>query len=150
MSPQSSQAACMGCLVNPPWPIYHPDHYYHPTYGPLQNPWPLHAWDQQPGSIPPSSTGPLEQEQPANLDHEAVRKEIRERLYGTPDVALTDDEKQVLELLARAWDKFNSLDRKHPSDNSEFLDSIHRAQQIIGLRVARRVNPEVWRQASEG
>lgn len=116
MSPQSAQAACMGCLVNP---------FYHPFYGPIYNPWPPQNWDktflmgdsiQQPAlpfTLPPPAT-------------------------------LTEEEKQVLALLAEAWNKFNSLDKKHPSDNPEFLDSIHRAQQIVSLRVARRVNPEVW------
>ncbi len=149
MSPVATQAACQGCLVNPPfrYPLFNP------LYGPVYEPWPVPTYDQQPGVIPSQIHPPTElweHEERPNYDQETLRKEFRERLYGTAEATLTEDEKQVLALLAQAWDKFNSLDKKCPSDNPEFLDSIHRAQQVVALRVARRANPEVWTQASEG
>jgi hydroxymethylpyrimidine pyrophosphatase-like HAD family hydrolase len=62
---------------------------------------------------------------------------------------LTEEEKEVLRNLAEAFNKFVALTGKHPSDDSEFCKAIHDAQKMIALRVARRVNPEVWKQYPE-
>lgn len=59
---------------------------------------------------------------------------------------LTDQEKYCLAELANAWNVFTQLPDKHPSDDAEFLTAIHDAQKMIALRVARRVNTEVWSQ----
>lgn len=72
-------------------------------------------------------------------------KEIEfKTIFSATPVELTDDEKEVLHHLALAWNKFSQLSAKHPDHNNEFKDAIHRAQHIIGVRVAQRVNPEVW------
>lgn len=62
---------------------------------------------------------------------------------------LTEQEKSILESLAKAWNDFSQLEGKHPADDSEFCKAIHDAQKMIALRVARRVNPEVWKQFPE-
>lgn len=59
-------------------------------------------------------------------------------------VKLSEEEKGVLQLLGQAWVIFYHLDKKHPSDEQEFLKAIHQAQQLIAMRVARRVDPDVW------
>ena len=64
-------------------------------------------------------------------------------------ISLTEAEKTVLQKLGETWNLFCSLDNRLNDDNKEFLDCIHRAQQIIAMRVARRVDPEVWRQSDE-
>lgn len=59
----------------------------------------------------------------------------------------TDREKQVLELLAEAFNQFfrlNSLEPGHPDDLTEFKDGIHRCQMIVAWRLARRTDPETW------
>jgi hypothetical protein len=66
------------------------------------------------------------------------------KFYSTP--SLEEDEKEVLKNLSLAWEAFSKLADSKDCDKSEFLDATHRAQQIIALRVARRVNPEVWSQ----
>ena len=58
---------------------------------------------------------------------------------------LTEEEKEVLDHLKNAWNAFMNLDNKHPSDNSEFQRAIHLAQQKIGMRIARRADPDMWR-----
>jgi hypothetical protein len=63
-------------------------------------------------------------------------------------VRLTPSEEDILKKLAEAWSIFMSLDKTSDADKNEYMDAIHRAQQIIALRVARRVNPEVWHQPS--
>lgn len=62
------------------------------------------------------------------------------------EIKLTEQELFVLKKLGEAWNGYISLKKRSDSNDKEFLDSIHRAQQIIALRVARRVNPEVWYQ----
>lgn len=61
-------------------------------------------------------------------------------------VKLTDQEQEVLKKLVEAYSLFTNLDNRSEADNKEFVDAVHRAQQLIALRVARRVNPEVWYQ----
>ena len=60
--------------------------------------------------------------------------------------SLTIAEKMVLDNLVQAWNDFVSLENRSDDDNTEFRDAIHRAQQLIALRVARRVDPDIWRQ----
>jgi len=61
-------------------------------------------------------------------------------------VKLTDQEQEILKKLVEAYDLFTNLENRSDADNKEFVDAVHRAQQLIALRVARRVNPEVWHQ----
>jgi hypothetical protein len=58
-------------------------------------------------------------------------------------IGLTPEEKEVLRNLVFAWDTYVKIEKKD-SSIKEFNDAIHRCQQLIALRVARRVNPEVW------
>lgn len=66
--------------------------------------------------------------------------------YYSNSPALTDEEKQVLSSLCDSWKSFSELLNKSQDDVDEFKDAIHRCQQLIALRVARRVNPDVWTQ----
>lgn len=56
----------------------------------------------------------------------------------------TDAEKKTLEALAEAWHRFLQLDRQHPDEADEFRAAIHRAQDLIAVRVARRADPATW------
>ncbi len=64
-------------------------------------------------------------------------------------VGLTDEEKEVLELSAQLWNKFIRLHSPHPSDHIEMQLKIHGIQEMVALRVARRVDPEIWHQPKE-
>jgi len=57
-----------------------------------------------------------------------------------------NNEHEVLMALADAWNKFLALTGNRSDDVEEFRHAIHQAQSKIALRVARRVNPEVWTQ----
>jgi len=57
---------------------------------------------------------------------------------------ITPAEKEIIDLLVLAWNKFIRLDEQHPCDKSEFMDAIHKAQQLIMIRDARRNNPEIF------
>lgn len=66
---------------------------------------------------------------------------------GSPrDNGLTDAEKEILYLLKEAWQKFTNLGDHISHDLVEYNHAIHLAQQKIAVRVARRVNPDVWNQ----
>lgn len=54
------------------------------------------------------------------------------------------EETQIVFLLAKSFNLFVKLDKQHPSEVSEFGEAIHKAQLIIGMRVARRVCPKVF------
>ena len=59
---------------------------------------------------------------------------------------LTASETKVLEHLAAAWhiiltDEFQGMVHE---DRQDFRRAINQAQLLIALRVAKRINPEVW------
>lgn len=56
----------------------------------------------------------------------------------------TKQEKEVMNLLVQAHNKFTALVETHPSETSEWLISFHRLQVIIGERVLRRDYPDTF------
>lgn len=69
-------------------------------------------------------------------------------VYGwqITSTGLTNEEKECLKHLADAWDLFSKMNIKHPDDDKEFKTAIHDAQKMIALRVARRIDTNVWKQ----
>lgn len=51
---------------------------------------------------------------------------------------MTETEKQVVMMLAEVWNKYLELPNEHISDNPEFLAGIHRLQEKVLARPARR------------
>ncbi len=66
------------------------------------------------------------------------------RLLVYLEITVDKNEHEVLMALADAWNKFLALTGNRSDDVEEFRTAIHAAQSKIALRVARRVNPEVW------
>ncbi len=56
-----------------------------------------------------------------------------------------ETEQQILNCLARAWNKFVSLPITHPDDTDDFRRAIHQCQAIIATQKMRRIQPEVWK-----
>ncbi|KKM03556.1 hypothetical protein LCGC14_1773210 [marine sediment metagenome] len=57
---------------------------------------------------------------------------------------LTEAERAILTALGEVWNDYCKLpDRRHANDR-DFIRSIHEAQRIVGIRVARRVDPDFW------
>lgn len=59
---------------------------------------------------------------------------------------LTVAELDLLKKLFDSYTAYCSLDARSETDNKEFIDALHRLQQLVALRVARRVDVEVWAQ----
>lgn len=57
---------------------------------------------------------------------------------------LTDREGSIHDALRKAVDDFDMLDRQHPDELRDFVDGIHRCQQLLALRVCRRAFPDGW------
>jgi len=57
---------------------------------------------------------------------------------------LLEDEQRVLIALITAWDKFVQLPQQHLEDNVDFMRSINRCQELLGMRVVRRLYPDGW------
>lgn len=70
--------------------------------------------------------------------------EEAEKFIANP--SLTFEEQHVLHLLADAYNSFITLPKRSHYDNEEFVDGVHRLQQLVALRVARRVDPHIWKQ----
>jgi hypothetical protein len=70
-------------------------------------------------------------------------------VYEAKPVGLTNAEKDVLKHLVEAWKKYAALEGHVNADLTEFTYAIHLAQQLLALRVARRVDTDVWVQPQE-
>lgn len=57
---------------------------------------------------------------------------------------LTDQEGRAMDALITAFNEFKKLDSQHPSELSDFTDGIHRCQDLLAVRIARRLYPEGW------
>lgn len=55
---------------------------------------------------------------------------------------MTKEEREVVLLLARAWDAFMMLPEDHPMDKQEMCTIIHRAQEKVLARSGRRLFDE--------
>jgi hypothetical protein len=51
---------------------------------------------------------------------------------------MTDDEKEIVELLGKVWNQFLTLPVEHESDVREFQYGIHILQRQVMCRPARR------------
>lgn len=57
---------------------------------------------------------------------------------------MTDDEKEIIDQLAKVWNLFISLPVEHPSDLVEFQTAIHSAQLLVMARLGRRIYNEEY------
>jgi len=57
---------------------------------------------------------------------------------------LTKQEKRILIHLTNAWNEFIKLDTQHPSELTDFADGLHKCQYLIGMRIARRIEPKTF------
>lgn len=58
--------------------------------------------------------------------------------------AFTKHEKEAFEHLAKAVAAFQRLEPSHPSHRPDFVDGIHKCQQIIGQRLLQREQPYIF------
>ena len=57
---------------------------------------------------------------------------------------LTQLEGEVMDALITAWNKFVGLQRQHPDEQRDFADGIHKCQDLLAVRIARREYPQGW------
>jgi len=62
---------------------------------------------------------------------------------GRPD-GLTPEEGAVMDALVEAANLFSKLPRQHPMEMDEFVEGIHRCQDLLAVRVCRANFPEGW------
>lgn len=56
----------------------------------------------------------------------------------------TDGEKEIMNHIVSAHNKFVGLERTHPMEIQEWVDAIHRLQDLLGARVLRRDYPTTF------
>jgi len=57
---------------------------------------------------------------------------------------LTIEENKCLQLINEAWGVYTNLPKQHPSELEDFCNSIHILQQLLTIRIARRLYPKGW------
>lgn len=60
------------------------------------------------------------------------------------DDGLTVEEGIVSDALCEAANAFAKLDSQHPDEARDFCDAIHRCQDLLCVRIARRHYPKGW------
>lgn len=108
--------------------------------------WNTFDFRMLPAQIVRLSTGPEEviDEEEALQYPDAISLELRAEA-----VRLQPDEKAVLDHLTALWNAYLALspklDLSHPDPHAIVRDAVHAIQGVIAMRVARRVDPDVWR-----
>ncbi len=57
---------------------------------------------------------------------------------------LTEKEQLVMDKLMEAYSAFLDLSKEHPDERSDFVDGIHRCQDVLAVRICRRIYPKGW------
>jgi hypothetical protein len=53
-------------------------------------------------------------------------------------------EKECHDNLMKAYGNFIEMERQHPDEMRDFVDSIHRLQDLLAVRIVRRCFPAYW------
>ena len=56
----------------------------------------------------------------------------------------TEKELEIINKIAEIHSLYNLLEKMHPSDLPEWVNSIHNLQKIMGMRILRREFPEIF------
>ncbi|MCJ7747849.1 MAG: hypothetical protein MUP27_08900 [Desulfobacterales bacterium] len=62
------------------------------------------------------------------------------------EMGLTQDEREVMDRLMDAYRLFHRLTKEHPDELRDFVDGLHRCQDVLAVRVCRRIYPKGWPQ----
>lgn len=57
---------------------------------------------------------------------------------------LTEQEREIMDSLVLAWNKYTTLEMQHPSELVDFADGIHMCQKNLAMRVLRRDYPAAY------
>lgn len=61
-----------------------------------------------------------------------------------PVCGFTFAEKRCNDALMLAYQEFIDLPRQHPDEMRDFVDPLHRLQDLLAVRIARRLYPQGW------
>lgn len=77
--------------------------------------------------------------------HEKMPNSRRAPRVSAPINRHTDAEKHIIDLTRELFLEFRKLNNHHPSEIHDVANAIHRIQDIIAMRLARRVEPTIWK-----
>ncbi len=61
-----------------------------------------------------------------------------------PKTGFTQDENECHLYLQKAYARFLNMPRQHPDEMRDFVDSFHRLQDLLAVRIVRRLYPDGW------
>lgn len=56
----------------------------------------------------------------------------------------TSQEQKCHDYLMKSYGEFLEMERQHPDEMRDFVDCIHRMQDILAVRIVRRAYPGYW------
>lgn len=74
-----------------------------------------------------------------------TEEEVKQRIYRTKEGYITETERDILDLLAEAHNKFAALTDKHPTAMQEWTFYIHGLESLIEHRICKRVVKDIFR-----
>lgn len=82
---------------------------------------------------------------PGDYDVEAISGRRRGfRTEPDPKSGLVDAERACMDHLLKAHEAFLSLQRNRPDEQRDWVDGMHRLQDLLANRVLHRLYPEFW------
>lgn len=62
----------------------------------------------------------------------------------------TKEEERIMSYLVKAHNEFIKMEQTHPSDMNEWVDGLHRCQNVIIQRIMRRDYPRYFKTLKSG
>jgi hypothetical protein len=62
-----------------------------------------------------------------------------------PLSGLTESESKCHQHLQNCYGEFLELERQHPDEMRDFVDAVHRIQDLLTIRICRRQYPDYWK-----
>ena len=76
------------------------------------------------------------------VDEKAMVNEKQEEV--SLKTGLTLLEQECMDGLMGSYRAFLKMERQHPDEMRDFIDAVHKSQDILAVRVVRRLYPEGW------
>lgn len=70
--------------------------------------------------------------------------EIKAALQKGPNNGLDPLEQECMDGLMAAYDAWLRMERQHPDEIRDFVDPLHRLQDLLAVRVVRNIFPKGW------
>jgi len=73
-----------------------------------------------------------------------IRKAKKPISESQNELGLMPKEQEVMDKLMECYKAIIKLDKEHPDEMRDFVDGIHKIQDVLAVRIVRRMYPKGW------